>query len=237
MAKCADTLDGMPRAARIAPGGYVYHALNRGVARLALFENDDDYQAFEQVLVEALERAPIRLLGYCLSPSHWHFVLWPRKAGELTAFLRWLTLTHTQRWHAQHRSAGSGHLYQGRFKAFPVEGDEHFLTVLRYAESNSLRAGLCERAEDWDYSSFAHRRADAATDPIRQYLCAGPTPLPPDWNRRVNRPQMARDLEAVRRCVQRGQPYGSPAWIEKTTRLLGLQSTFRMRGRPRKIKE
>lgn len=226
----------MPRVARIAPGGYVYHALNRGVARLALFEKAGDYQAFERVLVEALERTPIRLLGYCLMPNHWHFVLWPRKDGELTEFLRWLTHTHTQRWHAHFHSAGSGHLYQGRFKAFPVEDDAPCLTVLRYVEGNALRAGLCERAEDWRYGSLAHRRADSRTDAIRRYLSAGPVPLPRDWTRRVNRPQREEELEALRRCVQRGQPYGSLAWTEKTTQVLGLQSTFRMQGRPRKLK-
>jgi len=83
--------EAMPRIARIAPGGYVYHALNRGVARLALFENDGDFEAFERVLVLAVERVPLRILGYCLMPNHWHFVLWPQRDGELTAFLRWLT--------------------------------------------------------------------------------------------------------------------------------------------------
>src|SRR3954469_17537484 len=90
----------MARQPRVAPGGYVYHALNRAVARLSLFEKEGDYQAFERVLGLALEKHPIRLLGYCVMPNHWHFVLWPRTGNELTAFLRWLTHTHTMRWHA-----------------------------------------------------------------------------------------------------------------------------------------
>jgi putative transposase len=81
----------------MAPGGYVYHALNRGVARLALFEKPGDYDAFEAVLAEALEEYPTRVLAYCAMPNHWHFVLWPEREGELTTFLRWLTHTHTQR--------------------------------------------------------------------------------------------------------------------------------------------
>src|SRR5882672_7947161 len=67
----------MPRHPRNAPGGYVYHALNRGVARLPLFEKDGDYEAFERVVVEAAAEHPTRILGYCLTPNHWHFVLWP----------------------------------------------------------------------------------------------------------------------------------------------------------------
>ena len=75
----------MPRQARVAPGGIVYHALNRAVARLPLFQNEGDYEAFERVLIEALDQHPIRVLGYCMMPNHWHFILWPKAAGELTA--------------------------------------------------------------------------------------------------------------------------------------------------------
>lgn len=223
----------MPRTVRIAPGGYIYHALNRGVAQLPLFENNDDFEDFERVLIAAVERRPIRLLGYCIMPNHWHFMLWPKRDGELTDFLRWLTHTHSQRWHSRHHTTGSGHLYQGRFKAFPIQGDAHYLTVLRYVEQNALRTGLCKRAEQWRWGSLAHRFAEPS-DPIGQILAEGPLPLPRDWRARVNRPQRTKELEAVRLSVKRGQPFGSPAWQEKTANRLGLQSTFRLRGRPRK---
>jgi putative transposase len=121
----------MPRQARAAPGGYVYHVLNRAVARLPLFEKDADFDAFERVMIAARAKHPIRLLAYCLMPNHWHFVLWPKTDDEVTAFLRWLTHTHTQRWHSHFHTAGTGHLYQGRFKAFPIAEAEHLYTVLR----------------------------------------------------------------------------------------------------------
>ncbi len=60
----------MPRQARVAPGGLVYHVLNRAVARLPLLRKDRDYAAFEQVMAEAHQRCPIRLLAYCLMPNH-----------------------------------------------------------------------------------------------------------------------------------------------------------------------
>lgn len=224
----------MPRVARVAPAGFVYHALNRGVARLALFEKDGDFDAFERVLLEALEVRPIRLLGYCLMPNHWHFVLWPRNDGELTEFLRWLTHTHTQRWHAHRHTAGSGHLYQGRFKAFPIQDDNHYLTVLRYVERNALRAGLSERAEQWRWGSLAHRLS-SPIDRLGDALSEGPVPLPRDWATHVNRPQTEKEVERLRMSVNRGQPYGSPPWQASTAVRLGLQSTFRRQGRPRKL--
>ena len=95
-------------------------------------------------------------------PNHWHLLLWPRTDGELSEVMRWITVTHTQRWHAHRHSSGTGPVYQGRFKSFPVQTDEHFLTVARYVERNALRAKLVERAENWKWSSICRiARRDA----------------------------------------------------------------------------
>ncbi len=126
----------MGRPLRTSLGGYVYHALNRGNGRATIFHKDGDYEAFERVLTKSLEHVPgMRLVAYCLMPNHWHLVLWPRQDGELSDFMHWLTLTHTQRWHAHYRDVGQGHLYQGRFKSLPIEADEHFLSVCRYVRA------------------------------------------------------------------------------------------------------
>ena len=69
--------------------------------------------------------------------------------GELSEVLRWMTVTHTQRWHAHNHTAGTGPVYQGRFKSFPVKTDEHFLTVAGYVERNALGAKFVTRGEDW----------------------------------------------------------------------------------------
>ena len=140
----------MPRTARVAPGGYVFHVLNRGNRRCQIFDDDGDYAAFERVLAETLALAPLRLLAYCLMPNHWHLLLWPTADGQLGRFMQRLTVTHARRWHAhRHSEDPGGHLYQGAFKSFPVQDDPHFLTVARYVERNALRAGLVARAQDW----------------------------------------------------------------------------------------
>jgi putative transposase len=87
-------------------------------------------------------------------PNHWHLLLWPRNDGELSEVMRWITVTHAQRWHAHRQSSGSEPVYQGRFKSFPVQTDEPFLMVARYVERNALRAKLVERAEEWQWSSL-----------------------------------------------------------------------------------
>ncbi|HWP41498.1 MAG TPA: transposase, partial [Tepidisphaeraceae bacterium] len=147
----------MPRRLRQAIGGMLFHVLNRAVGREKLFRKDSDYAAFEQIIEQVHRRLPTRLLSYCLMPNHWHLVLWPREDGELSEFLRLVTVTHTQRWHAHYQRVGTGPLYQGRFKSFPIERDEHLLTVCRYVERNPLRGGLVERAELWPWSSLWKR--------------------------------------------------------------------------------
>src|SRR5690349_18090492 len=97
----------MPRTARVAPGGVVFHVLNRGNARSPIFEADGDYAAFLRALAETLARFPrLRLLAYCLMPNHWHLVLWPASDGELGRFMQRLTVTHVRRWHEFRRTTG-----------------------------------------------------------------------------------------------------------------------------------
>ena len=222
----------MGRALRVTAGGLAYHVLNRANARMHIFDKSKDYEAFEQILAEAVRRYKMRLLAYCVMPNHWHLVLWPREDGDLSAFVGWLTLTHTQRWHAHRDSVGTGHLYQGRFKSFLVESDDYLWTVCRYVERNALRGGLYERAEQWRWSSL-WRREFGDTE-CRAVLSKWPIDLPKDWVRRVNRAESQRDLEALRRCVNRGQPFGGEDWVERITKRFGLGSMFRPRGRPRK---
>jgi putative transposase len=221
----------MGRPHRAAEGGYVYHVLNRANARLAIFEHDGDYQAFENVLTQAVERTQTRLLSFCLMPNHWHLIVWPRKDGELSQFVGWLTLTHTQRWHAHRQTTGSGHLYQGRFKSFPIQQDEHFYTVARYVERNALRAKLVRRAEQWRWGSlyrWVHGNADE-----QAMLAPWPLPRKANWLQHVNEALTEIELAQVRRSVERGRPFGDDAWSNRAVKRLNLESTLRPRGRPR----
>ena len=224
----------MPRRARSIVGGYAYHVLNRANGRLRLFKKDADFAAFEEVLAEAFERVPLRILGYSLMGNHWHFVVWPKQGqdDQVSEFFRWLTVTHSLRWHAHHHTLGMGHVYQGRFKSFPIEADEHLLAVLRYVERNALRAKLVRSADEWRWSSLYRRLHGTAEE--RSILTDSPVPLGRKWLEHVNRPQSAAELVAIRQSVLRGQPYGSKAWQQKTAKRMGLESTFRPRGRPRK---
>ncbi len=218
----------MPRQKRIAKGNIVYHVLNRANGKLRIFKTDADFAAFEQILAEAADRFAMRICGYCIMGTHWHLVLWPRADGDLSAFMKWLTVTHSHRWHAAHRTIGIGHLYQGRYKSFPVQDGVHYLTLMKYVESNPLRAGLVQRSADWLWSSVAIRCG--AESPLT--LSTGPVPLPRQWKRLVDgfADEPTDELDT---CLQRGRPYGDPHWQLKTAKKLALESSLNPRGRPK----
>ncbi len=220
----------MPRPPRADEAGGLYHALNRGNARTTIFRKPADYQAFERILAEALERYDIQLFAFQLMSNHWHFVLRPNHDGEMSRFMRWVTATHTMRYHAHYHSSGQGHVYQGRFKSFPIQEDEHFFTVCRYVERNALRAGMVQRAEDWRWGSLWRWLQKTAPEP--GLLSPWPIARLPRWLEHVNQPLTDRELAAVRKSAKRGCPFGEPSWIESSVKRLGLQSTLRPRGRP-----
>ena len=222
----------MPRTARIAPGGMVFHVINRGVGKQKLFFSDEDYNAFERVIQQTLDKRPMRILAYCLMPNHWHFVLWPENDGDLGRFMQQLTVTHVTRWQKNYNMVGYGHVYQSRFKSFPVDTDEHYFQVCRYVERNALRANLVDRAEDWPWGSLWIRQFGTPED--RAMISSWPVRRPRNWVDYVNQPATESELEALRRSCVRGRPYGNQWWVAKTCRKLGLDSTLRPPGRPKK---
>ncbi len=159
-------------------------------------------------------------------------VLRPADDGQMGRLLRWVTATHTQRYHAHYHTSGEGHLYQARFKSFPVADDDHFLVVCRYVERNPLRARLVQRAEDWQYGSLW--RWTQKLEPLPKLLSPWPIARSPNWIERVNQPLSKKELAALRVCVQRGRPFGDESWTAAVAERTGLRYTLRPRGRPRK---
>ena len=212
----------MPRTARASVGGVCYHVINRGNARAKVFHDSEDYRGFLELLEESVERDRMRVLAYCLMPNHFHLAVWPREDGDLSRWMQWVMTSHVRRYHRAYQS--SGHVWQGRFKAFPIQQDAHLLMVLRYIEGNPVRARLVKRAEDWRWSSLGR---------LAPWLHAGPVSRPKGWGRWVNKPLTESELEDVRRSVNRGTPFGRESWVRRTATRLGLEASVNPRGRPR----
>ncbi|WP_168566114.1 transposase [Crateriforma spongiae] len=221
----------MPRPPRADEAGGLYHALNRANMRAEIFKKPEDYEAFERILAEGLELCEIELYSYQLMPNHYHLVLRPLVDGEMSRFMGWVGGTHTMRYHAHYGTSGMGHLYQQRYKSFPIQDDEHFLVVCRYVERNARRAGMVRKAENWRWGSLW--RWLQKPEPEPKLLSPWPLSRLPRWADRVNEPLTEKELEAVRRCAHRGAPMGDEGWVESIARRLNLESTLRPRGRPR----
>lgn len=219
----------MPRRARQVVGGMIYHVLNRAVGRMKLFSRDGDYEAFLRIVAEAAQRYPgVRILAYCVMPNHFHLVVLPATANDMSRFMAWVTMTHALRWRHARRLVGLGPLYQGRYKSFPIEADEHLEVVLRYIERNALRAKLVSKAEQWRWCSlYAFATNANATVPIADW----PIERRSDWLKFVNTPQTDKEVEAVQRSIQSGRPFGAPDWQKKVARQMGF--SLRGRGRPK----
>jgi putative transposase len=225
-------LDAMPRQKRSDEAGVVYHALNRGNDRKTIFEKPADYDAFIRILDEGLQKYSVELFAFTLMPNHWHLVLRPGKDGQMGRLLRWVSATHTLRYHGHYHRHGYGHLYQSRFKSFPVQDDEHFYVVCRYVERNPVRASLVESAQDWEFGSLYRWNQPVQPKPV--ILSPWPIRRLPNWIDRVNAALSKPEIDALRNSVNRGRPDGEETWVDDIAERHGLWYTVRPVGRPRK---
>jgi putative transposase len=182
----------MSRSKRMNHPPFVYHVFNRAVRNAQLFESSTDFREFEQLMEASRTRTPMRILAYCLMPTHWHLVLWPHSEGDISRFIAWLCTTHAVRWNKRRGQTGHGAVYQARFKSIRVESDRHLLMVWRYVERNPLTAELVTGAENWRWGSLWGRLHGA------QILDPGPLDLPPAWTGFVNSPVTERELQFPR---------------------------------------
>lgn len=200
----------MPRCPRrVIPDNY-YHVLNRASQRARIFQKPADYRAFVRLLADTVETFDLALLSYCVMPSHWHLIVRPVSATQLTTSLHWLTSTHAVRWCRAHTRHGPGPVYQGRYKSIRVQPDFHLLRACRYVERNALKAGLAPRSEDWPWGSASQRARNGnrpRLEPLRF--------LPPDaWLRCLNEsPQDSAFASAVRR----DRAFGDDEWVRQGT--------------------
>ena len=221
----------MGRIPRVDIGNEFYHILNRANARLPIFKKEKDFESFENILRQAKDKYSMRILSYQVMPNHWHLILNPKEDGDLNLFMQWLTLTHTQRWHAHYHSVGYGHVYQGRYKSFLIQKDDYLLQACKYVESNALRAKLVKKAEDWRWSSLWRREFGNVKQ--KELLTPWPIEMPRDYLNLVNKSQKENELREVRGSVTKNRPFGNESWLDKIVSKFGLEMTLRRPGRPK----
>jgi putative transposase len=194
----------MPRQPRYDIANHVYHVINRSNNRVTIFNDESDYLLLEQVLVEAKTKSNIKILAYCNMPNHIHFVLLTTEDKQVSKFMHWFTTTFTQRWHVKHKTIGTGHLFQGRYKSFVVEDTIYLLQLLLYVERNPLRAGLVYKSEEWRWSSLWIR--EFGTKAQKQLLSIWPIEIPTEHLNAVNELDKVSTISRIRYSVRENLP-------------------------------
>ncbi|HYM23153.1 MAG TPA: transposase [Vicinamibacterales bacterium] len=156
---------------------------NRRTDRQLLFPSAGAFDAFLDLMEEAVDRFAVRICAYCVMKTHWHQAIWVTEDGgtAVVRYLQWLSGTHAVRFRIASRTRGLGHVYQDRYNAKAVTTPAYYFQLVRYIEANPVSAGLVQRAEEWEWSSLAER-----TNYLRRILSDGPIPLPTNWIEIVN---------------------------------------------------
>jgi len=214
----------LARLARIVIPGTPYHVTQRGNRRQTTFFEDEDFALYRDLVGEAARRAGSEVWAYCLMPNHVHLIVVPSDEHGLRRTFAEAHRRYTGFINARHR--WTGHLWQGRYGAVAMD-EAHLAHAARYVALNPVRARLCERAEDWPWSSArAHLAGQddglAIVRPLLDRLGDFAAFLGGDEDQQASR--------ALRIAETTGRPVGSAAWVEQLERATGRALAPRKRG-------
>ena len=198
----------MPRFQRLVVPGYPHHVTQRGVRRQTVFFEENDYKEYLSLAAELLDSLDLSFWAYCLMPNHIHAVVLPGKKSDLASYFAPLHRRYARRTNKKHD--WRGHLWQERF--FSVVMDEsHTVAAMRYVELNPVRAGLCEAAHEWKWSS-ARGNLGYANDPL--LTKRGNDSVVGNWHEYLGLGENSQQLDELRRLTRIGRPNGSDEFVE-----------------------
>ena len=223
----------MPRTARIAPNEYLYHVLTRGNNRQNVFEDEEDFRKYLELLLRYKEKYHFRLYHYVLMTNHVHLVIEPAEAGgSLSEIMKGINLTYTQ--HYKRRYSHTGHLWQDRYKSIIISKDDYLLACGSYVELNPVRAGMVDDPVKYQWSSYqvyAYGKKNVILNEHPVYL-----QLSEDEEERKNKyRELVRDLlkgkEAMKGEMNQRMVYGSEGFVEKIKEKYNIQEMIKPKGR------
>ena len=205
----------MPKFPRLVVPGYPHHVTQRGVRRQSTFFNDSDYEAYIQ-LVKALKVvAGVNILAYCLMPNHIHVIAVPEAKDSLARLFGAAHHRYAKRVNANHD--WRGHLWQERFYSVVMD-ETHTLAAMRYVELNPVRAGLCDRADEWPWSSvhgnLGNKRDDMIDDSEVRNIVS-------NWQHFLSDDDQASLIDSLRKQTSTGRPTGDDHYIDMLERKTG----------------
>ncbi len=217
----------MPRFRRLVVPGYPHHVTQRGVRRQTVFFEEGDYEAYLRLAVELLDGSDLSFWAYCLMPNHIHAIVVPGESASLASFFAQLHRRYARRTNKKHE--WRGHLWQERFFSVPMD-EAHTIAAMRYVELNPVRAGLCEAAHEWKWSS-ARGNLGYVSDPLVDKGTNGS--VVGSWREYLNIDEDSRQLDELRRLTRVGRPGGDDAFVE-SIELKSGRVVRKRRGAPKK---
>lgn len=227
----------MPRKARVLVPNCPHHVVQRGHNRKAVFLADQDYQYYLENLKEWKTELGIKLYAWCLMTNHIHLVVEPGKdAMDISALMK--RINGRQSAYVNKLEGRSGALWEGRYKASPIQKDSYLLACCRYVELNPVKAGMVVSAADYPWSSYQERilgKSHKLLDDDDHYLELGTT-----VEERKHRYAeflvsgvSASEQQFIQESVRRNQLTGNHRFVDEIERRTGLRVERRGRGRPR----
>ncbi len=213
------------RLARLVIPGLPYHVTQRGNRRERTFFEDDDFLVYRQMLADAARGAGASVWAYCLMPNHVHLIVVPADPDGLRATFANAHRRYARLINARHR--WTGHLWQGRYGAVVMD-EAHLVHAARYVALNPVRARLCERAEDWPWSSA---RAHSAGEDDELVEVAPLLERVGDFAAFLGTDEDQQATRALRMAETTGRPLGDASWVTALEERTGRTLAARKRGR------
>lgn len=225
----------MARLPRLVVPGLPHHLIQRGNNRQKIFADDQDRERLLALLGEYAERHRVEIHGYVLMDNHLHLLATPRDAAGLPGMMQALGRRYVQAFNARHHRTGT--LFEGRYRAAPVQTERYLLACMVYLDLNPVRACVCARPAEFRWSShgyYAGLRGDRLITPHPVYWQLGNTPFAREarYAELVAQGLDGEHDRALRESAAKGWALGEPDFLSKLEASLGRRVSPRSAGRP-----
>ena len=205
----------MARMARVVVPHFPHHVTQRGNRRQQTFFCEDDYSAYIDLLADAKAKADVEIWAYCLMPNHVHLVVVPQRRDSISRLFSDAHRRYTRR--VNFREGWRGHLWQERFHSVAMD-ENHLIATVRYTELNPVNARLCERPEQWRWSSI-HAHLERRDDDLVSVapMCTRIK----DWRKYLDERNSASMVDRIREHSRTGRPIGDDNFMDTLNQLTG----------------
>jgi putative transposase len=210
--------------ARIVVPGYPHHVTQRGNRRQQVFFCEGDHQLYKKLLANACKSAQCEIWAYCLMPNHVHLVVVPQSEDGLRKLFAEAHRRYTR--FINEREEWRGHLWQERFHSFVMD-ENHLIAAVRYVEQNPVVARLCERAEDWRWSS-AHAHIVQRDDEL---VTVRPMLERVQGWREYLQQESDVDIDKLKLASRTGRPMGNDLFLSLIEEKTGIDPRVKRAGR------